>query len=218
MKMIKIVIIEDLPIVLEGLKLLLKKVRDFQIVGEFKNGKEFIDTINDFDADIVLTDIDMPIMDGVETATLALSFKPDIKLIALTMYNDKKYYYKMVTAGAKGFILKQSSAKELELAIREVYKGGNYFSAELLRSVIVEMQGIENEIIKEKKEFLKLTERETQILQLLCQGLTNQEIADKIFVSLRTVETSKYRLMQKTYASNNAGLIIWAIKNKIVSI
>lgn len=216
--MIKIVIIEDLPIVLEGLKLLLKKVRDFQIVGEYRNGKEFIDIINEFDADIVLTDIDMPIMNGVETATLALSFKPDIKIIALTMYNDKKFYYKMVTAGAKGFILKQSSTKELEFAIREVSKGGNYFSAELLRSVIVEMQGIENEIIKEKKEFLKLTERETQILQLLCQGLTNQEIADKIFVSLRTVETSKYRLMQKTYTSNNAGLIIWAIKNKIVSI
>jgi DNA-binding NarL/FixJ family response regulator len=216
--MIKIVIIEDLPIVLEGLKLLLNKVKDFQIVGEYRNGKEFIDTIKDFDADIVLTDIDMPIMDGVETTTLALTFKPDIKIIALTMYNDKKFYYKMVTAGAKGFILKQSSSRELELAIREVYKGDNYFSAELLRTVIVEMQGIENEIVKEKKELLKLTERETQIMQLLCQGLSNQEIADKLFVSLRTIETSKYRLMQKTNTNNNASLIIWAIKNKIVLI
>ncbi|NJO91180.1 MAG: response regulator transcription factor [Chloroflexia bacterium] len=103
----------------------------------------------------------------------------------------------MVTAGAKGFILKQSPTKELEAAIREVYSGGNFFSPELLRSVIVEMQGIEEEIIKEKKELLKLSERETQILQLLCQGLSNQEMADKLFVSLRTIETSKYRLMQK---------------------
>ena len=216
--MIKIVIIEDLSMVLEGLKLLINKVKDFRIVAEYANGKEFIDDIDNFNADIVLTDIDMPVMDGIETARLALGFNRDIKIIALTMYSDRKYYYKMVTAGARGFILKQSPSKELELGIREVYNGGNYFSAELLRSVIVEMQGIEEEIIKEKRELLKLSERETQLMQLLCQGLTNQEIADKLFVSLRTVETSKYRLMQKTKTRNNAGLIIWAIKNKIVSI
>ena len=216
--MIKIVIIEDLPIVLEGLKLLVNKVKDFRIVAEYTNGKEFIEAIDNFDADIVLTDIDMPVMDGVELTRLAVSFKPDIKIIALTMYSDRKFYYKMITAGAKGFVLKQSPSKELELAIREVYKGGNYFSPELLRTVIVEMQGIEEEIIKEKKESLKLSERETQIMKLLCQGFTNQEMADKIFISLRTIETTKYRLMQKTKTRNNAELIIWAIKNKIVSI
>lgn len=216
--MINIVLIEDLPIVLEGIKLLLNRVKDFKIVREYKNGKEFIDDLGNFDADIILTDIDMPVMDGITTTQLALSFKPDLKIIALTMFSDRKFYYKMITAGAKGFILKQSPAEELEEAIRRVYQGENFFSPELLRTVIVEMQGIEEEIIKEKKELLKLTDRETKILQLLCQGISNQKIADKIFVSLRTIENTKYRLMQKTMTKNNAGLIIWAIKNKVVSI
>ena len=98
-----------------------------------------------------------------------------------------------------------------------MHKGGD-FSLDLLRSVIVEIQGIEEEIIKEKKELLKLIERETSILQLLCQGLNNKEIADKLFVSLRTIETTKSGLMEKTKTKNNSRLIIWAIKNKIVSI
>ncbi len=216
--MLKIVIVEDLPMMLEGLKLLIERVKDFRIVAEYTNGKEFMDNLHSNTADIVLMDIDMPVMDGIEATRMAVSLVPDIKVIALTMYNDRKFYYKMVTAGARGFVLKQSPSNELETAIREVYQGGNFFSPELLRTVIVEMQGIEKEILQEKKDRLKLTERETQILQLLCQGLSNNEIAEKQYVSLRTVETTKSRLMQKTITRNTAGLIIWAIKNKIVSI
>ncbi len=216
--MIKIIIVEDLPIILEGLKLLINKVKDFEIVGEYSNGKEFTDDISKIQADIVLTDIDMPVMDGITATKLALSLKPELKIIALSMYNDRKYYYEMVTAGAKGFVLKQSPSKDLEKAVREVYEGGNYFSPDLLRTVIIEMQGIEQDIIKEKKEPMQFTERETEILKLLCQGLTNQELADKLFVSLRTIETTKSRLMQKTNTRNNAELIIWTIKNKLVSL
>ncbi|PLX17368.1 MAG: DNA-binding response regulator [Salinivirgaceae bacterium] len=216
--MIKIILIEDLPMIKEGIKLLLNRVDDFKIVAEFSNGKEFVDELSDIDTDIVLTDIDMPVMNGIEATQIALSYRPDLKIIALSLYSDRKFYYKMVTAGAKGFVLKQSPANELETAIREVAQGGNYFSPDLLRTVIVEMQGIEKEIIKEKTELLKLSDRETSMLQYLCQGLSNKEIADKLFVSIRTIETSKSRLMQKTNTRNNAGLIIWAIKNKIVSI
>nr|WP_321408428.1 response regulator transcription factor [uncultured Carboxylicivirga sp.] len=216
--MINIVIIEDLPIVMEGLKLQLNRVENFNVIGEFSNGKEFIDQMDSIEPDIILTDIDMPVMNGIEMTLMALSNNPELKIIALTMFSDRKFYYKMVTAGARGFVLKQSSAGVLKTAIEEVYEGGSYFSQEILRTVIVEMQGIEEEIIKEKKELLKLTDRETQIIQLICQGLSNKEIADRLFVSLRTVETTKSRLMQKTKQRNNAGLIIWAIKNKIVSI
>ena len=216
--MIKIVIVEDLQMILEGLKLLINKVKDFKIVGEYSNGKEFTDDIMSTEADIVLTDIDMPVMDGVTATKLAISLKPDLKVIALSMYNDSKYYYEMVTAGAKGFVLKQASSKDLEVAIREVYSGGNYFSQDLLQKVIIEMQSLEQEIVKDKIELLKLTERETEILKLLCRGLTNKELAEKLFVSIRTIETTKSRLMQKTNSKNNAGLIIWAIRNKIVTI
>lgn len=216
--MIRLVIIEDLPIVLEGIKLLINNVDDFEIVGEFRNGQDFLDNMAKLEVDVVLTDIDMPEMDGVTATKLALSINPDLKIIALSMYNDRKYYYEMVTAGAKGFVLKQSPTNKLESAIREVYQGGNYFSEELLRSVIIEMQNIEDQIIDDRKKLLKLSERESKLLDLICQGLTNKELADKLFVSVRTIETTKSRLMEKTNTRNNAGLIIWAIKNKVVVI
>jgi DNA-binding NarL/FixJ family response regulator len=216
--MIRLAIIEDLPIVLEGIKLLINNVDDFEIVGEFRNGQDFVDNMANLKVDVVLTDIDMPVMDGVTATKLALSINPDLRIIALSMYNDRKYYYEMVTAGAKGFVLKQSPTNKLENAIREVHQGGNYFSEELLRSVIIEMQNIEDQIIDDRKKLLKLTERESKLLDLICQGLTNKELADKLFVSVRTIETTKSRLMEKTNTRNNAGLIIWAIKNKVVVI
>lgn len=218
MRMIKIVLIEDLPMIKEGLNLLLNRIDDFTVVAEYSNGKEFIDDIDAIEADIILTDINMPIMDGIEATKIALSLNPNLNIIALSMYSDRKYYYEMVTAGAKGFVLKQASSSELETAIRDVKNGGNYFSPDLLRTVIIEMQGIEAEIIKDRNDFLKLTERETKVIALLCQGLTNKEIAEKLFVSLRTIEVSKSKLMQKTKTRNNASLIIWSIKNNLVTI
>jgi len=215
---IKIVIVEDLPVVLEGIKLLINQVDDFSIIAEFQNGKELADNVINLDADIILTDIDMPVMDGIAATKIVTSLRPDIKVIALSMHNDRKYYYHMVTAGAKGFVLKQSNPDELENAIREVNNNGNFFSPDLLHSIIVDIHGLEDEIVKEKKELLKLSERETELLNLICKGLTNQQLADKMFVSLRTIESNKSKLMQKTNSKNNAGLIIWAIKNKIVTI
>ncbi|MCW5516909.1 response regulator transcription factor [Muriicola sp. Z0-33] len=216
--MIRIAIIEDLPIVLEGIKLIINNIKDLKIVAEFSNGKEFTEHLPSLSADVVLTDIDMPIMDGITATKIALSLNPNLKIIALSMYNDRKYYYEMVTAGAKGFVLKQSPSNELETAIREVYNGGNYFSEELLRSVIIEMQSIESLLVEEKKKLLNLTNRESDMLNLICQGLTNKELANELFVSVRTIESTKSRLMEKTNTRNNAGLIIWAIKNKIVTV
>lgn len=216
--MIKIIIIEDLPIILEGLKVLINQIKDFEVLADFTNGKEYIDNINKYKADIILTDIAMPIMDGISTTKHALSIHPDEKIIALSMYNDHKYYYEMITAGAKGFVLKQSSVEELELAIREVHSGNNYFSKDLLHNVIIKMQSIEYELIREKKHNVNLNEREINILKFICLGYTNQQLADALFVSIKTIESNKAKLMQKTNTLNNAGLIIWAIKNKITEI
>ncbi len=216
--MIRIAVVEDMPIVREGLRMLLGRLKDFEVIGEYENGKNFIDNIGIIDPDIVLTDIDMPVMNGIEATQIATSLKPKLKVIGLSMYSDRKYYYKMITAGAKGFVLKQSTSSDLERAVREVHHGGNYFSAELLHNVIVQMHGLDEEIVKEKKNLLKISDKETQILQLLCQGLSNKELADKLFVSTRTIEAAKARLMEKTMTKNTAGLIIWAIKNKVVAV
>lgn len=216
--MITITIIEDQPIILEGIKVLINQVNDFEVVQEYPNGTEFIEHIDAVASDIILTDIEMPGMNGVTLTKRALITHPDLKIIALTMYNEQKYYYEMITAGAKGFVLKQASIEDLETAIREVHKGGNYFSKELLHSVIVGMHGLEKELAEEKKELLNITEREMEMLTCICQGLTNKELADKLFVSVKTIESNKAKLMQKTNTKNTAGLIVWAVKNKIVKL
>lgn len=217
--MIKIVIIEDQPIILEGIKVLINLVEDFEVVAEFNNGKKFIDKMNSFPVpDIVLTDIDMPEMNGIDATKIALSIYPELRIIALSMYNDSRYYYEMITAGAKGFVLKQASVDELEKAIREVNNGGNYFSKDLLHSVILEMQDIEKEIITKRKDLLKLNERDIKMLTHICQGMSNKELADKLCLSIKTIESNKAKLMRNTHTKNTAGLIIWAIKNKVVEV
>jgi len=219
--MIRIAIVEDLPMILEGIKLLINSVKDFEIVAEYSNGKEFTDDICNLDVDIVLMDIGMPVMDGIDASKLAVSLRPEIKIIALSVYSDRKYYYSMVTAGARGFVLKQSTPEELEEAIREVNNDGNFFSPDLLHSIIVNIHGLEEAITQDKqdkKDLFNLTDHQISLLELICQGLTNQELAKKMFVTLATIESNKRRLMQKTNTKNNAGLIIWAIKNKVVTI
>ena len=216
--MIKITLIEDLPIILEGIKVLINQVEDFDVVAEFEHGKAFIDNMDNLNTDIILTDINMPVLNGIETTKQALAKNASLNFIALSMYNDYKYYYEMITAGAKGFVLKQSSTHELEQAIRQVYYGGNYFSKELLHGVILDMKNIEKQIFEGRNESLKLSKRELSLIKYICQGLTNKELAEKLFISIKTVESNKAKLMYKTNTKNNAGLIIWAIKNKIVDI
>jgi DNA-binding NarL/FixJ family response regulator len=216
--MIKITLIEDLPIILEGIKVLINQVPDFNVVAEFEHGKAFIDSMDDLDTDIILTDINMPILNGIETTKQALIKNSNLNFIALSMYNEYKYYYEMITAGAKGFVLKQSSTQELEEAIRQVYNGHNFFSKELLHGVILDMKNIEKQILSEKKELLNLSKREITLIGYICQGYTNKQLADKLLISVKTVESNKTKLMHKTKTKNNAGLIVWAIKNKIVDI
>lgn len=216
--MIRIALADDLPIILEGLKVLINQIDDFSVVAEFKNGKELVDGFVRCNADIILTDIDMPVMNGVEATHALMALHPDTKIIALSMYNDHLYYYNMILAGAKGFVLKQSSVTELEHAIREVYAGGSFFSKELLHGVIITMQNSSKKQLGNKTEQTKLNERDLDLLRLLCQGLQNNQIAEKLFVSVKTIESNKAKLMQKTNTQNSAGLIIWAIKNKLVEV
>lgn len=216
--MINIIVVEDQPIIHDGIRLLLNTVDDFNVVATFANGKEFIRNIKNVPADIVLMDIDMPVMNGIKATKHALSFHPNLKIIALSMYSNNKYYFEMITAGAKGFVLKQSNSAELETAIREVSDGKNYFSKELLHSVVLSMNNLEEQILSDKIGLLELSERDIELLELVCQGFANKEIADKLFVSVKTVESIKAKLMKKTNTKNNAGLIIWSIKNKIIEI
>jgi len=213
MEKIRIIIADDHQLFRNGLKILLNAFPDFEVAGEASNGEEFLKILGDTRADIALMDINMPEMDGVEATRRGLKICPDLSIIALSMYGEEEYYYKMVDAGAKGFILKDSDIAEVKEAILTVRKGGSYFSQELLYHVIQRIKHRENEI-----KAANLSKREKEILLKICEGLSNQEIAGTLFISKRTVDKHRANLLGKTNSKNTASLILYAIKNKLIEI
>lgn len=213
MDKIRIIIVDDHQLFRNGLKILLNAFPEFEVAGEASNGVEFLKILDYTQADIALMDINMPEMDGVEATRRGLNQSPEIDVIALSMYGEEEYYYKMVDAGAKGFLLKDSDISEVKEAILTVKKGGSYFSQELLYHVIQKIKHRENE-----SKSANLSKREKEILFKICEGLSNQEIADTLFISKRTVDKHRANLLGKTNSKNTASLILFAIRNKLIEI
>jgi len=213
--MIKIIIADDHRIFREGLKELLQSTGKYEIIAEASNGAELIERLANFLPDIVLIDIAMPVMDGFQAAEIINIKFPSVKMLVLSSYGDETSYYKMIEAGVKGFILKESSAAELELALEEISQSGSYFSQELLRRIIFKSS---DKSSKAARNLNDISRRELQILKCLCEGLPNDEIGKKLFISPRTVEVHKSHLLEKTHSKNTLNLIIYAIKHKLVEI
>lgn len=213
MEKIKIILVDDHQLFRNGLKILLDGFPEFQVIAEASNGNDFLEIIKNSAADIALMDINMPEMDGIEATRKGLRINPSLSIIALSMYGEEEYYYKMVDAGAKGFILKDSDIMEVKEAILTVKKGGSYFSQELLYHVIQKIKHRENE-----SKTANLSKRETEILFKICEGLSNQEIAETLFISKRTVDKHRANLLGKTNSKNTASLILFAIRNKLIEI
>ena len=213
MKNIKVFIVDDHNLFREGLKLLLTSLDFITEIFEAQNGKELLETVKDKQPDIILMDIEMPEIDGIEATKEVLKIFPDIKIIALSMYSDENYYSRMIDAGAKGFLLKNSNFNDVKKALKDVYKDKNYFSPEILEAIIKNLNKK-----KYKKKNTDLTKREIEVLYNICKGLSNQEIADFLYISKRTVDKHRENLLSKTQAKNTAGLVIYAIKNKIIEI
>lgn len=213
MEKIRIIITDDHQLFRNGLKILLDSFPDFEVTGEASNGEEFLRILQDSPADIALMDINMPHMDGIEATRKGLKISPAISIIALSMYGEEDYYYKMVDAGAKGFLLKDSDISEVREAILTVAKGGSFFSQELLHNVIQKIKHREHE-----SKTASLSKREKEILFKICEGLSNQEIADALFISKRTVDKHRANLLGKTNSKNTASLILFAIRNKLIEI
>ena len=213
MDKIKIIITDDHQLFRNGLKILLNSFPDFEVTGEASNGEEYLKLMQSVTADITLMDINMPEMDGIEATRRGLKMFPAINIIALSMYGEEDYYYRMVDAGAKGFLLKDSDISEVREAILTVMKGGSYFSQELLYHVIQKFKHREQE-----SKAANLSRREKEILSKICEGLSNQEIADTLFISKRTVDKHRANLLGKTNSKNTASLILFAIKNKLIEI
>jgi len=216
-KKYKIAIVDDHDILRDGLKFTLSQINFAEIIGEARNGIEFLELMKTISPDVVLMDIAMPEMDGIEATKEILKTMPDLKIIALTMFDNEEYYFKMVTAGAVGFVLKKSSIDELEKAIITVADGDNYFSNELLRKIIFNIGSskIKN-IISDTK--IKITKRELEVLKEICNGLTAKEIGEKLHISSKTVEGHRNNLLAKTNSKNTISMVIYAIKNKLINI
>lgn len=213
MNKIKIALADDHQLFRNGLKILLGSFNEFEVVAEASNGNELLRALETSPADIVLMDISMPEMDGVEATGILSRQMPGTRVIALSMYGEEEYYYRMVDAGAKGFILKDSDITDVHDAIIAVHKGGNYFSQELLYHVINRIKNREQEV-----KSSSLSKREKEILLKICEGLSNHEIADSLFISKRTVDKHRANLLAKTGSKNTASLILYAIKNRLIEI
>ena len=213
----KVIIVDDHRLFRKGLRLLLNEISNIEVIAEAANGKLFLDAIKIKKTDLVLMDIDMPELNGIEATEKAIAIYPDIKIIALSMYGDESYYYKMVNAGVKGFLLKDTDCEELEKAIKLVLEGNNYFSQELLRNIIVKFGSYNYKTIL-NNSLPKLSDRELEVLNHICNGRSNQEIAEQLFISPRTVERHRASLLSKTKSKNSINLVMYAIKNDLFKI
>jgi len=211
-----IALVDDHDLFREGLKYIIERHPNYSILFEAKNGSKFIHSLKNIGLpDLVLMDIEMPEMNGMEAAKQALSLHPSLKIVVLSMFSDQQYYREMIALGVKGFILKDSGKSELERALEDVLKGGNYFSQELLKNIIA---GIPEKVNNTMGLHEPLSTRELEVLQLVCQGLSNNEIAEKLFLSPKTVEGHKAKLMLKTETKNTVSLVMFAIKNHLVEL
>jgi DNA-binding NarL/FixJ family response regulator len=210
----KIFLADDHELFRQGINALLEDT-DIEIVGEANNGKETLDKLSTVQPDILLLDISMAVMDGVECATFLKNKFPELKILALSMYDTENHLTEMLDAGVKGYILKSGSKDELVFAIKQIFNGGMYISTEFLIKKLGNIKSA-SETTNILIEDLKLSERELEVLKLIVQGYTNSEIAEKLFASVRTIETRRKKLLHKTKASNTAMLIHFATVNGLV--
>jgi len=211
MEKIKLAIIDDHNLFREGILLVLNQIDGFEVVFDTSDGNRFVEALQEIVVDVALMDIEMPSIGGALTTEKALKVSPELKVIALTMFSDTGHYTQMIQAGVKGFILKKANKFELEQAIMTVYKGGSYFSQEILQKLTLRYGG-------KTTGGEDLTTREVEIMVMICQGFTSQEISDRLHISCKTVDTHRSNLFLKADVRNVAGLIAWAIRNQFYSI
>lgn len=216
--MIRIALVDDHSLFRRGMKMLLSSQADFEVVVEAGSGEEFLQVQAESKVDLVFMDYSMPGINGAETTERALEVDPELKVISLSMFGDNAYYSKMVESGAKGFLLKDSEFDEVLLAVRTVCEGGTYFSPQLMESISFAMTSYPYSVGGDIAEEDRLSEREVEILVGICQGLSTQEIADKLYISKRTVDKHRANILEKSGSKNTASLVVYAIKHGLVEV
>lgn len=212
----KVIIVDDHKLIRDGLKTYFVDHPTVKIVGEAGNGQEALDLLAEKQIDLVLTDISMPVMDGIDLCKNALAIHPDLKVMALSMHNEYQHIKAMLSAGASAYLIKNCGKQELFKAIDSVMSGEIYQNDEVAGVVMKHMmKGAPKTSATGAFTSVQLTQREKEILKLVVEEYSNNEIAEKLNISVRTVNAHKGNLIEKTGAKNVVGLIMYALRNGI---
>jgi two-component system, NarL family, response regulator NreC len=216
MNKIRCLVVDDHILLRQGVRRLLEAEPDFEVVADVGDAAEALDKVREFRPDVVLMDIGMSGLSSFEAVKIMKQEIPATKVIFLTMYEDEDYMVQCFKAGASGYVLKDTPVPELFGAVREVYHGGNYFSARVLARVVEELRSNSRETTKQSVS--ALTPREREVIKLLAEGNSVKKVADLLGLSAKTVEAHKFNLMRKLDIHNKAQLVTYAIQKKIVSV
>ena len=211
---IKVLVVDDHPVVRKGLQTCLAKQERLKIVGEASDGDEALQKSRDLDPDVILLDISMPRMNGLAVTEQLRKETPNVKVLILSVHNNKEYIFRIIQSGAHGYVSKEASPDELLRAIEAVFDGQAFFSPEIARAAL-------NQFVNnggKKEPFAQLTDREREVLVLIAEGQSNKEIANKLGIGVRTIETHRERIMRRLNIHSVAGLTKYAIANGLVSL
>ncbi len=211
---IKIVLADDHRMMIDGLRSMLSDEKDLEVVGVAYNGKEALEAVLKHNADVLITDYNMPEMNGLELTEALQKVKPDVKILVLTMYGDITHIEEMLQAGISGYILKNTGNDELINAIHKLHNGGTYYDDEVAQEIFRSLK--DNSIKKQNVEKVNLTDREKEIIQLISQEHNNAMIGDMLSISERTVESHRKNIYRKTNTNTIIGLLKFAFANGLV--
>ena len=213
-QIIRIAIVDDHKLVRTGIAMILKENSDFVVVQQASNGQEFLDNISETKPDVVLLDLEMPVLSGRETLLKIREENPDIKVLILTMHNNEAFIVQMMELGANGYLMKDTDPNEVILAVQKVVESSYYFSDQVSLAML---QGISNQEMKSIDKVIGhgLSKREIDVLRLICKEHTTSEIGEILFLSPKTIEGYRKVLMDKTGAKNMAGLVMFAVKHQL---
>lgn len=213
MERVRVLIADDHALFREGLRLILQGQPDIEVVGEAGDGQEAVEQARRLRPDVVVMDVAMPVMDGVQATKLLLQEFPEMRILALTMHDHRSYVLPMLTLGASGYVLKQAASSELVGAIRLAAAGESYLYPPIARALLEDYRRQAS-----VQEADGLTERELEVLQLVAEGLTSQEVSARLFISTRTVETHRKHIMEKLDLHTPADLVKYAIRRGLINL
>ena len=214
---IRLIIADDHEIFRDGLALMLSRQKDIVLLGQAANGKELIELTGQHQPDVIITDIKMPVMDGIQASKLILKNQPDVKIIALSMFDEETLIVDMLEAGAKGYLLKNAHKDEIIAAVEAVYNDQTYYCNHTSRKLT---KMIADSSFNPNRRPVKpeLSEKEINVMRLVCQEFSNKEIASQLKLSVRTIEGYREKIQEKINARNTAGIVVYAIKNRIYQV